>query len=568
MALVLMVHPVAGVDYAQFGITEFSSIKFDTVFAVIANNAPVQVIGQAAAMPIQEVTFDFLGVHVWGLEMAGILLFIGAMGKSAQFFLHTWLPDAMEGPTPVSALIHAATMVTAGVFLVCRASPLYAVADVASSMITVVGAVTCLFAATVGLAQNDIKRVVAYSTCSQLGYMFFAAGVGAYGAAMFHLFTHAFFKALLFLGAGSVIHGMHHEQDMRFMGGVRQPMMFTWAMMLIGTLALIGFGIPGTEFGFAGFFSKDAIIESAYASTDAFGPFAFWCSIAAALLTSFYSWRLMFMTFEGRYRPNPHAHHDDHAHADDHGHGRDHAHAALKDGRAPAHESPWIMLVPLLLLAVGAVFAGFVFKPQFLTSKADAFWQGAIVREADPLYGPNGIHPYGAATEKHGATADHAPAAEEAHAAPADGEHAAAAGAAEHAEEHHELPLWVVWAPFVVTMTGLIGAIIFYLMAPGVPRRMAANGGPMHSFLSHKWYFDEIYNFVFVKGTAALGDLFWKVGDKKIIDGMGPDGVTGVAKAGAGGLSKLHTGYIFHYALVVLLSAVIFVAFVLFSQGR
>ena len=568
MALVLMVHPVAGVDYTQFGITEFSSIKFDTVFAVIANNAPVQVIGQAAAMPIQEVTFDFLGVHVWGLEMAGILLFIGAMGKSAQFFLHTWLPDAMEGPTPVSALIHAATMVTAGVFLVCRASPLSAVADVASSMITVVGAVTCLFAATVGLAQNDIKRVVAYSTCSQLGYMFFAAGVGAYGAAMFHLFTHAFFKALLFLGAGSVIHGMHHEQDMRFMGGVRQPMMFTWAMMLIGTLALIGFGIPGTEFGFAGFFSKDAIIESAYASTDAFGPFAFWCSIAAALLTSFYSWRLMFMTFEGRYRPNPHAHHDDHAHADDHGHGHDHAHAALKDGRAPAHESPWIMLVPLLLLAVGAVFAGFVFKPQFLTSKADAFWQGAIVREADPLYGPNGIHPYGAATEKHGATADHAPAAEEAHAAPADGEHAAAAGAAEHAEEHHELPLWVVWAPFVVTMTGLIGAIIFYLMAPGVPRRMAANGGPMHSFLSHKWYFDEIYNFVFVKGTAALGDLFWKVGDKKIIDGMGPDGVTGVAKAGAGGLSKLHTGYIFHYALVVLLSAVIFVAFVLFSQGR
>ena len=559
MALVFMVQPAAGVDYAPFGITEFSSLKFDTVFVVIANNAPVQVVGQVAAMPIQEVTFDFLGVHVWGLEIAGILLFIGAMGKSAQFFLHTWLPDAMEGPTPVSALIHAATMVTAGVFLVCRASPLYAVADVASSMITVVGAVTCLFAATVGLAQNDIKRVVAYSTCSQLGYMFFAAGVGAYGAAMFHLFTHAFFKALLFLGAGSVIHGMHHEQDMRYMGGVRQPMMFTWAMMLVGTLALIGFGIPGTDFGFAGFFSKDAIIESAYASTDAFGPFAFWCSIAAALLTSFYSWRLMFMTFEGRYRPNPHAHHDDHAH------GHDHAPAAPKNGRAPAHESPWVMLVPLLLLATGAVFAGVAFKPQFLTSNADAFWQGSIVREADPLYGPNGIHPYGAATESHGTPEDHAPAADEAHAAPVAGEPAATG---EHAEEHHELPQWVVWAPFVVTMTGLIGAIIFYLMAPGVPRRMAANGGPMHSFLSHKWYFDEIYHFVFVKGTAALGDLFWKVGDKKIIDGMGPDGVTGVAKAGAGGLSKLHTGYIFHYALVVLFSAVIFVAYVLFSQGR
>ena len=553
MALVFMVQPAAGVDYTPFGITEFSSLKFDTVFAVIANNAPVQVVGQLAAMPIQQVTFDFLGVHVWGLEIAGILLFIGAMGKSAQFFLHTWLPDAMEGPTPVSALIHAATMVTAGVFLVCRASPLYAVADVASSMITVVGAATCLFAATVGLAQNDIKRVVAYSTCSQLGYMFFAAGVGAYGAAMFHLFTHAFFKALLFLGAGSVIHGMHHEQDMRYMGGVRQPMMFTWAMMLVGTLALIGFGIPGTDFGFAGFFSKDAIIESAYASTDAFGPFAFWCSIAAALLTSFYSWRLMFMTFEGRYRPNPHAHHDDHAH------GHDHAPAAPKNGRAPAHESPWVMLVPLLLLATGAVFAGVAFKPQFLTSNADAFWQGSIVREADPLYGPNGIHPYGAATETHGAAEIHAPAAVE---------HATAAGAEVHAEEHHELPQWVVWAPFVVTMIGFIGAIIFYLMAPGVPRRMAANGGPMHSFLSHKWYFDEIYHFVFVKGTAALGDLFWKVGDKKIIDGMGPDGVTGVAKAGAGGLSKLHTGYIFHYALVVLFSAVIFVAYVLFSQGR
>ncbi|OYX47930.1 MAG: NADH-quinone oxidoreductase subunit L [Alphaproteobacteria bacterium 32-64-14] len=571
MALVFMIQPVAGVDYAAAGITEFSSIKFDTVFAVISQNLPVQVVGQAAASPIQDVTFDFLGVHVWGLEIAGILLFIGAMGKSAQFFLHTWLPDAMEGPTPVSALIHAATMVTAGVFLVCRASPLYAVADVASNMITVVGAVTCLFAATIGLAQNDIKRVVAYSTCSQLGYMFFAAGVGAYGAAMFHLFTHAFFKALLFLGAGSVIHGMHHEQDMRFMGGVRQPMMFTWAMMLIGTLALIGFGIPGTDIGFAGFFSKDAIIESAYASSDTFGPFAFWCSIAAALLTSFYSWRLMFMTFEGKYRPNPHAHHDDHSHAGDHAHdhSHDHAHAKPKGGRAPAHESPLVMLVPLLLLAVGAVFAGLLFKPSFLTSNADNFWQGAIVREADPLYGPCGIHPNGDAA--HCPAGDHAPAAAHAAASAAEEAHGAAP-AEEHAPpaggEHHELPAWVVWAPFVVTMTGLFGAIIFYLLAPGVPRRMAQNGGPMHSFLSHKWYFDEIYNFIFVKGTAALGDLFWKVGDKKIIDGLGPDGVTGVAKAGAGGLSRLHTGYIFHYALVILVSAVIFVAFVLAGQGR
>ena len=576
MALVFMIQPAAGVDYTQFGIHEFSSIRFDTVFAIVANNAPVQVIGQAAATPIQAVTFDFLGVHVWGLEMAAILLFIGAMGKSAQFFLHTWLPDAMEGPTPVSALIHAATMVTAGVFLVCRASPIFSVCDVASNLVTVVGAVTCLFAATVGLAQNDIKRVVAYSTCSQLGYMFFAAGLGGYGAAMFHLFTHAFFKALLFLGAGSVIHGMHHEQDMRYMGGVRPNMMFTWAMMLIGTLALIGFGIPGTDIGFAGFFSKDAIIETAFASDSAFGPFAFWCSITAALLTSFYSWRLMFMTFEGKYRPNPHAHHDDHAHADDHGHGHDHAHAAPKDGRAPAHESPKIMLVPLLLLAVGAVAAGFVFKPQFLTSNADTFWQGVIVREADPLYGPHGIHPYGeATTAAHAPAEEHAPAisnaaasaAEEAHGAAASEEHAAPA-AGEHAEAHHELPAWVVWAPFIVTLTGFFGAVIFYLLAPSIPRKMAANGGPMHSFLSHKWYFDEIYNFIFVKGAAALGDLFWKVGDKKIIDGLGPDGVTGVAKAGAGGLSKLHTGYIFHYALVVLLSAIVFAAVVLFGQGR
>lgn len=581
MALVFMIQPVAGVDYARFGITEFSSIRFDTVFAVIANNAPVQVAGTAVGAPVQEVTFEFLGVHVWGLELAGVLLFIGAMGKSAQFFLHTWLPDAMEGPTPVSALIHAATMVTAGVFLVCRASPLYAVADVASDMITVVGAVTCLFAATVGLAQNDIKRVVAYSTCSQLGYMFFAAGLGAYGAAMFHLFTHAFFKALLFLGAGSVIHGMHHEQDMRFMGGVRVPMMFTWAMMLIGTLALIGFGIPGTDFGFAGFFSKDAIIESAFASDAAFGPFAFWCSIAAALLTSFYSWRLMFMTFEGRYRKNPSAHHE---HDDGHGHvsaghgGHGHGGGADLKGRAPAHESPLVMLAPLLLLAVGAVFAGAVFKPQFLTKNADAFWQGAIVREADPLYGPCGVHPYGEAkvctAVEHGtesAEVGHDPGAQS-HGASATEEHDASkdheTGGKEHGAKGHELPSWVIWAPFVVTVMGFLGAVIFYLLAPGVPRRMAENGGPMHTFLSRKWFFDEIYRFVFVKGTAALGDLFWKLGDRRIIDGLGPNGLTATVKSGSRILSRLHTGYIFHYALVILVSAVIFGAIVLAGQGR
>ncbi len=485
---------------AQIGVEQFSSVGFDTVFHVIANNVPVQPIGAAAAVPIQSVTFDFLGQHVWGLEIVGILLFIGAMGKSAQFFLHTWLPDAMEGPTPVSALIHAATMVTAGVFLVCRCSYLYEHTVIAASVITVIGAVTCFFAATVGLAQNDIKRVVAYSTCSQLGYMFFAAGVGAYQAAMFHLFTHAFFKALLFLSAGAVIHGMHHEQDMRHMGGLRKKMPLTWAMMLIGTLALTGVGIPGIEglnYGFAGFYSKDAIIESSFASHDQFAQFAFWLSIGAAFLTSFYSWRLMFMTFEGKTRADHHTY--------------DHA-----------HDPPMAMAIPLVLLAVGAVLAGGVFYNAMVDHHQAEYWGSAIFTGE----GNHVLH------------------------------------------DRHEVPLWVKLAPAVAWTSGLFFAVIFYLIVPKVPRRMAANGGPMHAFLSHKWYFDEIYNFIFVKGAAALGDLFWKVGDKKIIDGMGPDGVTSVAKAGAGGLSRLHTGYLFHYALVILVAAIVFVAFVMIGQGR
>ncbi len=500
MALVYMIQPFAGVDYAAMGIHDFSSVGFDTVFNVIVNNAPVLVGGSGAPVAIQDVAFDFLGIHVWGLEVAGVLLFIGAMGKSAQFFLHTWLPDAMEGPTPVSALIHAATMVTAGVFLVCRCSYIYEHTVVAANMITIIGAVTCFFAATVGLAQNDIKRVVAYSTCSQLGYMFFAAGVGAYEAAMFHLFTHAFFKALLFLSAGSVIHGMHHEQDMRNMGGLRKKMPLTWAMMLIGTLALTGVGIPavdGLHLGFAGFFSKDAIIESAFASHDAYAPLAFWLSIGAAFLTSFYSWRLMFMTFEGQTRADHHTY--------------DHA-----------HDPPMVMAVPLILLSVGAVLAGLVFYDAMVDHHEAAFWGSAIYNAPDNHV----LH------------------------------------------ERHEVPLWVLLAPAICWISGLIFAVIFYLLAPQIPRKMARNGGPMHSFLSHKWYFDEIYKFVFVKGTALLGDLFWKIGDKKIIDGLGPDGMTGLTKASAGGLSKLHTGYIFHYAFVVLISAVIFVAFVMFGQGR
>jgi NADH-quinone oxidoreductase subunit L len=424
----------------------------------------------------------------------------------------------MEGPTPVSALIHAATMVTAGVFLVCRCSYLYEHTIVAANIITVIGATTAFFAATVGLAQNDIKRVVAYSTCSQLGYMFFAAGIGAYQAAMFHLFTHAFFKALLFLSAGAVIHGMHHEQDMRNMGGLRKKMPLTWAMMLIGTLALTGVGFPGSaipgmeslNIGFAGFHSKDAIIESTFASHDAYAQLAFWLSIAAAFLTSFYSWRLMFMTFEGKTRADHHTY--------------DHA-----------HDPPASMAIPLVLLAIGAVFAGWVFFGAFIDHEQTEFWGSAIFTCPDA--------PIGASTLE-------------------------ACHPNHVLHDRHEVPVWVKLAPAGAWILGLFFAVIFYLLAPSVPRKMARNGGPMHSFLSHKWYFDEIYKFIFVNGAALLGDLFWKVGDKKIIDGVGPDGVTSVAKAGAGGLSRLHTGYLFHYALVVLLAAVVFSAIVLLGQGR
>jgi NADH-quinone oxidoreductase subunit L len=491
---------IAAAYLQQAGIETFSSVQFETVFAVIQNNLLVQPIGALEAVPVQAASFEFLGQYVFGLEIVGILLFIGAMGKSAQFLLHTWLPDAMEGPTPVSALIHAATMVTAGVFLVCRCSTIYEFTTVAPMIITLVGAVTCFFAATVGLAQNDIKRVIAYSTCSQLGYMFFAAGLGAYQAAMFHLFTHAFFKALLFLSAGAVIHGLHHEQDMRRMGGLRKKMPLTYVMMLLGTLALTGVGLPGVEqahVGFAGFFSKDAIIEVAYASHDALGPLAFWLSIGAAFLTSFYSWRLMFMTFHGQTRADHHAYDD-------------------------AHDAPWVMALPLILLAVGAVLAGGVFYDTFVDHHQAEFWGTAIFTAPDNHV----LH------------------------------------------DRHDVPFWVLLAPAGAWIGGLLFATYFYILRPALPRRMAANGGPLHSFLSNKWYFDELYSLVFVRGTALLGDLFWKVGDRKIIDGLGPDGVTKLAQAGAGGLSRLHTGYLFHYALVILLSAVAFGAAVLFGQAR
>ncbi len=490
----------------------YGSIRFEDIFHAIEAQPHLMLGVGALTAPATEVV--------------AVLLFIGAMGKSAQFFLHVWLPDAMEGPTPVSALIHAATMVTAGVFMVCRMSELFEHAPIAAGIVTLVGAVTALFAATVGLAQNDIKRVVAYSTCSQLGYMFFAAGSGAYGAAMFHLFTHAFFKALLFLGAGSVIHGLHHEQDMRNMGGVRKPMTITWAMMLIGTLALIGFGLPieGFKLGFAGFYSKDAAIEAAYAAGEAgrlFGMFAFWCGIAAALLTSFYSWRLLFMTFEGAYRGAAHshghgAHGDDHAH-DAHGEAHAYESPAGKGGGAPAHESPMIMLAPLFVLAFGAVFAGAAFYPYFIGELATPFWREII-------HLPHG--------------------------------------------GHHHFPDWVIWAPLAVTGLGFVLAVFFYLWNAGLGARIAAAGGPLHGFLYNKWFFDEIYDFIFVKGARALGDLFWKQGDQKVIDGLGPNGFAAAARFGGRQLRRLQSGLVYHYSFLMLAAAVAFGAYALWAGAN
>ncbi|MDB5431949.1 MAG: NADH:ubiquinone oxidoreductase subunit, partial [Caulobacter sp.] len=480
----------------------FHTIEFPELFPQIAGH-----LGQS---------WHFAGWDFSALDLAAVLLFIGAMGKSAQFFLHTWLPDAMEGPTPVSALIHAATMVTAGVYMVCLLSPMFEYAPVARNVVTLVGAVTALFAATVGLAQNDIKRVIAYSTCSQLGYMFFAAGVGAYQGAMFHLFTHAFFKALLFLGAGSVIAGMHHEQDMRKMGAIWKLMPVTFAVMTIGTIAITGLGWPPLEHvfgGFAGFYSKDTIIEAAYVAgrNNPFAAFAFVVGLLAAGLTSFYSFRLVFMTFFGAAKWGHDAHHaDDHAddHAveshdeplpdhDDHGHGHDHK----------PHESPWIMLVPLLALSVGAILAGRVFVEKFVGPERAEFWKGAIFN-----------------------------------------------GPTNHVlDAIHHVPEWLAWAPLVVTVLGFVGAFYVYILNEGMGARIAARKGPLWTFLYNKWFFDELYEATFVRLAKFLGDLFWKGGDQKLIDGLGPDGVSAVSYAVGRAAGRVQTGYVYHYAFVMLL---------------
>ena len=481
-----------------------------------------------------QMTIPFLGMELNAANTIAMLLFIGAMGKSAQLILHTWLPDAMEGPTPVSALIHAATMVTAGVFLVCRMSPLMEYAPFATNFIIVLGAATAFFAATVGLVQNDIKRVIAYSTCSQLGYMFVAAGVGVYSVAMFHLFTHAFFKAMMFLGAGSVIHAMHHEQDMRNYGGLRKKIPYTFAAMMIGTLAITGVGIPTTYFGFAGFFSKDAVVESAYAFGGQLGQYAFWALIVAAVFTSFYSWRLMFLTFFGEARGNKHTH--------------DHA-----------HESPWTMLVPLGVLAVGAVFAGVV-------------WYNSFFGKTDEVGRFFGV-PY-AVEESHDATnADHgaeAKATGYAHynltGAPGEGAiHAAPDN--NILNEAHEVPKWVKWSPFFAMILGFVTAYWFYIVNPSLPRRLAENQRYLYLFLLNKWYFDEIYDFLFLRPAQWLGRFLWKRGDGAVIDG----GINGLAMGVIPFITRLagraQSGYIFTYAFAMVLGIVLLITWVSLRAG-
>ena len=489
----------------------FGSVEFEPVLTAIKENAEVVPLALAEAGNVRELVIPFLSWNVPALELIGVLLFIGAMGKSAQLFLHVWLPDAMEGPTPVSALIHAATMVTAGVYLVCLVSPIFEYAPFAASIIALVGAVTALYAATVGMAQNDIKRVIAYSTCSQLGYMFFAAGIGAYEAAMFHLFTHAFFKALLFLGAGSVIHGAHHEQDMRNMGGFAKYMPLTYGAMMIGTIAIIGLGMPHV-WGLSGFFSKDAIIETAFAAGMNGVPFAqlaFWFGIVAALLTSFYSWRLIYMTFHG---PRAEVHHDEaHAHDDDHGH--DHHHG-------DPHESPLVMLIPLGVLSIGAVFAGSYFYDAFVGHDYKAFWDGAIYTAKENTV----------------------------------------------LKDKYNVPEWVFWAPLFVTVTGFVIATFTYLFNRGVGKRIADGGGPLHSLFANKWYFDELYNATLIRGSAWLGDLF-KSGDKKVVDGVGPDGVAALVRWSSRRLSAMHTGYLYHYAFVIIGAALVFGAILFLRSG-
>ncbi len=451
------------------------STDFETIFA----GAPA-LVGK---------TIHLFHWNVDALTLTCLLLFMGAMGKSAQFLLHTWLPDAMEGPTPVSALIHAATMVTAGVFMVARLSPLFELAPHAKAFVMLIGGTTALFAATIGLVQNDIKRVVAYSTCSQLGYMFVAMGAGAYSVGIFHLFTHAFFKALLFLGSGSVILAMHHEQDMRNMGGLWRKIPFTYATMVIGTLALTGFPLT------AGYFSKDAIIESAFAA-DSTNPFAFYgflCTVVAAGLTSFYSWRLIFMTFHGK----PHDKHHYEA----------------------AHESPLVMLIPLAVLAIGSFAAGFPFKELFAGHGVGEFFGSALKVDEHVMEGM------------------------------------------------HHIPHWIGFLPTLMMLIGLALAYLFYIAKPYLPVELAHQQPLLYKFLLNKWYFDELYDVIFVRPAKWLGYTLWKKGDGMLIDGLGPDGVSKRVLDVTRGVVRLQTGYLYHYAFAMLIGAAGLITWFMFGLG-
>jgi len=457
--------------FAVFMMT--GAVDFDTIFA------------QAPALTGK--TIHLLYWDFDALTLICLLLFMGAMGKSAQFLLHTWLPDAMEGPTPVSALIHAATMVTAGVFMVARLSPLFELSDGARVFVTIIGATTAMFAATVALVQNDIKRIIAYSTCSQLGYMFVAMGVGAYSVGMYHLFTHAFFKALLFLGSGSVITAMHHEQDIRMMGGLRTKIPFTYAMMVVGTLALTGFPLT------AGYFSKDAIIEAAHASHNSAALYAYLMTLIAAGLTAFYSWRLVLKTFHGR----PH----DAAHLE------------------AAHESPRSMLIPLFVLAVGSILAGYPFYQIFVGAGVEDFFRESLKLNPEIL------------------------------------------------EEMHHTDTAIALLPTVMMVVGFGVAWLFYIRRPDLPVELARQQELLYKFLLNKWYFDEVYDFLIVRPTLWLGRLLWKGGDGWLIDGFGPDGVSAWVIDVTRNVVRLQTGYMYHYAFAMLIGVAAFITWFMFAAG-
>ena len=459
--------------FALFMLT--GAVDLDTIFA------------QAPSLTAK--TIWFIGWQADALTLICLLLFMGAMGKSAQFLLHTWLPDAMEGPTPVSALIHAATMVTAGVFMVARLSPLFELTPNAQTFVTFIGATTAIFAATIGLVQNDIKRIVAYSTCSQLGYMFVAMGCGAYSVGMFHLFTHAFFKALLFLGSGSVIHAMHHEQDIRHMGGLKERIPYTYIVMIIGTLALTGFPLT------AGYFSKDAIIEAAFVGKNPMALYAFICTVTAALLTSFYSWRLIFKTF----------------------HGEPHDRKHWKD----AHESPMTMLIPLGFLAGGSVLAGLPFKEVFAGKGVEGFF-----RESLTFAKTNSV-----------------------------------------LEDMHHIPLQIGLLPTAMMAIGFVIAWHFYIRRPDIPVELARQHDFLYLFLLNKWYFDELYEIIFVRPAKWIGHSLWKAGDGWLIDGFGPDGVSARVLDVTRNVVRLQTGYLYHYAFAMLIGAAAFITWFMFSAG-